>query len=430
MPIDSHLSYFDKNTFVPIGSEGYRIEGEPHPELGMVVVIPCFDEPDLIGSLQALLDSEPAECAVEVITVINSGVRDSAEVRDQNAATLREASSWAHTQGQERLQFHFLHFPDLPHKHAGVGLARKIGMDLAAYRLQQAGQPNAPIVCFDADSRCEPNYLKAIETHFANHPKAGYASLHFEHPLQGEQPQEVYDGILRYELYLRYYVNGLRFAGSPYGHHTIGSSMAVRASLYTSQGGMNRRKAGEDFYFLNKLPRSGHSKLTTTAVIPSPRPSHRVPFGTGKAIDAWLESPDEDYPVYAPDSFQIWSEALSGVASWYSLDENALQAVLLNFSPSLRAYLESIDFVKNVRECQRHTTTASAFSDRYHHWLNGLRTLQFFHYLRDHHLPNVPISEAARTLLERLKPQHPGGFADMDMKEMLLFYRAIDRGNL
>ena len=63
-----------------------------------------------------------------------------------------------------RLQFHFLHFPDLPHKHAGVGLARKIGMDMAAYRLEQVQQRTAPIVCFDADSRCAPNYLKAIET--------------------------------------------------------------------------------------------------------------------------------------------------------------------------------------------------------------------------------------------------------------------------
>ena len=29
--------------------------------------------------------------------------------------------------------------------------------------------------------------------------------------------------------------------------------MAVRADAYLRQGGMNRRKAGEDFYFLNKF---------------------------------------------------------------------------------------------------------------------------------------------------------------------------------
>lgn len=430
MPIDSHLSYLDKNTFVPIGSEGYRIDSEPHPELGMVVVIPCFDEPDLIGSLQALLESEPADCAVEVITVINSGVRDSEEIRQQNATTLEEATAWAKTHGQERLQFHFLHFPELPHKHAGVGLARKIGMDMAAYRLQQAGNERAPIVCFDADSRCAPNYLKAIEAHFADHPEAGYCSVYFAHPLEGEQTKEVYQGILRYELYLRYYVNGLRYAGSAYGHHTIGSSMAVRSRLYQSQGGMNRRKAGEDFYFLNKLPRSEKSNLNATAVIPSPRPSHRVPFGTGKAIDAWLQSPDKDYPVYAPESFRIWKQAMAGVKDWYSLEKGELEAVQDGFSAPLREYMESIDFVKNVQECQRYTTTESAFLQRYHHWLNGLRTLQFFHYVRDNHLGNVPIPEAGRTLLQMLKPNHPGGFVDMEMKEILLAYRLIDRDEL
>jgi hypothetical protein len=396
----------------------------------MVVVIPCFDEPDLIGSLQALLDSELANCAVEVITVINSGVRDSEEVRLQNATTLREATEWAQVNGRERLQFHFLHFPDLPHKHAGVGLARKIGMDMAAYRLHLVGKENAPIVCFDADSRCAPNYLPAIEAHFEENPGAGYCSIHFEHPLEGDQPQEVYDGILRYELYLRYYVNGLRFANSPYGHHTIGSSMAVRSRLYQRQGGMNRRKAGEDFYFLTKMPRTEHSSLVATSVIPSPRPSHRVPFGTGKAIDAWLQEPDEDYPVYAPGSFRIWKEAMEGVGEWFILDEKGIQEVQVAFSPPLGAYMESIDFVKNVLECQRYTTTEAAFVQRYHHWLNGLRTLQFFHYVRDRHLPNVPLPEAARTLLGMSQPNYSGDFAEMDLKEMLLIYRSIDRGEL
>ncbi|MBU6402807.1 MAG: hypothetical protein KGS61_21005 [Verrucomicrobia bacterium] len=37
---------------------------------GLVVTIPCLNEPDLIGSLQSLRACEPPECAVEVMVVM------------------------------------------------------------------------------------------------------------------------------------------------------------------------------------------------------------------------------------------------------------------------------------------------------------------------------------------------------------------------
>lgn len=58
----------------------------------------------------------------------------------------------------------------MPAKKAGVGLARKIGMDEAAFRLNSINQDGV-ILCFDADSQCQPNYLKEIESHFLNNPK-------------------------------------------------------------------------------------------------------------------------------------------------------------------------------------------------------------------------------------------------------------------
>src|SRR4029434_9989987 len=100
---------------------------------------------------------------------------------------------------------------------------------------------------------------------------------------------EIYKAIAAYELHLRYYLQALRTAGFPHGYHTIGSSMAVRARTYMEQGGMNRRQAGEDFYFLHKLiPLGGFTELNSTTVYPLPRPSNRVPFGTGRAVSEWL----------------------------------------------------------------------------------------------------------------------------------------------
>ncbi len=48
---------------------------------------------------------------------------------------------------------------------------------------------------------------------------------------------------------------------------------------------MNRRQAGEDFYFIQKLvPAGGYFNLNSTTVYPSPRASSRVPFGTGASM--------------------------------------------------------------------------------------------------------------------------------------------------
>ena len=94
---------------------------------------------------------------------------------------------------------------------------------------------------------------------------------------------------MAYELHLRYLNLFSRFTGFPYAYHTIGSCFGVRAETYASQGGMNKRKAGEDFYFLHKIiPLGEFREINNTCVIPSPRESDRVPFGTGAAIGKYL----------------------------------------------------------------------------------------------------------------------------------------------
>ena len=71
----------------------------------------------------------------------------------------------------------------------------------------------------------------------------------------------------------------------------MGSAIGVKALPYIKAGGMNRRQAGEDFYFIQKLvPAGGYFSLNSTVVYPSPRPSFRVPFGTGASITKLTES--------------------------------------------------------------------------------------------------------------------------------------------
>ena len=106
-------------------------------------------------------------------------------------------------------------------------------------------------VSLDADTLVAKNYFREIEKHFRNHPKQVGATLAFEHQKQ-DLKQRHYEGIELYELYLGYYKQALQYSGYPYSLFTIGSAFAVTAEAYVKRGGMNRRQAGEDFYFFTK----------------------------------------------------------------------------------------------------------------------------------------------------------------------------------
>lgn len=403
--------------FQPIGRD-------PSPNLGIVVVIPAYREPHLLLSLMALERCELPDCDVEVLVVINDSEADSAELRNENLRIGAEAERWAKTHTGARCRFHLLYHLALPRKDAGVGLARKIGMDEACRRLEQAGNPQGLIACFDADSLCTPDYLRAIEQHFKARPQSPACSIRFEHPLCGaEFPPKLYRAIARYELHLRYYIQAQRYAGFPYAYHTVGSSMAVRCRAYQQQGGMNRRQAGEDFYFLHKFTASPHfSELQDTCVIPSPRPSNRVPFGTGRAVGEALRKRAR-IDTYALQTFTDLEAFFRQIPALTmpTADEN------LALPESIQAFLAEIGAEESLSEIRANTSGPEAFRKRFFGWFNAFMVMKFAHFARDRFYPNVPVEHAAAALLsarfpERLPPNATDAVA------LLKLCRELDRG--
>ena len=322
--------YLEKYGFCPP-----YITNTPSSKVGTIIVIPCFNEPDLVRSLQSLKHSTAPNSEVEVIVVLNSSEIAQDDVLAQNQSTQEEFDAFINEDIPSWISFHLIHSPNLPKKHAGVGLARKIGMDEAVSRFHQLNKDGI-IVCFDADSLCERNYLVEIEKHFEEHPKSPGCSIHFEHPTDGNEfDSNIYEGIINYELHLRYYNQCFRFCELPYAFHTVGSSMAVRSSAYQKQGGMNKRKAGEDFYFLHKIIALGNfTELKSSMVIPSPRISDRVPFGTGKAIGDWVETGEKEYYTY---SFEIFKniKVSSNRRQYLNTKDRNTSLSLLSISPFL-----------------------------------------------------------------------------------------------
>ena len=402
-----------------------QISTPPHPSLRLVVVIPCFNEPDLVGSLESLRVCDRPKCAVEVIVVINSPRDCNEQIRSQNQATLEAASKWIACHFDPRFAFHLLHFPDLPSKQAGVGLARKIGMDEALRRLDDAGGLNGIIVGYDADCRCERNYLAAIEKYFQQHPRCPGCSIYFEHPLAGSLDPLVYEAVAAYELHLRYYVQALRFAGFAHAHHTIGSCMAVRAEAYRKQGGMNKRKAGEDFYFLHKIiPLGGFGDLTETIVTPLSRPSDRVPFGTGKAVRACLDGGEiSTYPVKA---FLDLKRLLACLQSIRLNGEAFAVEAMAQLPSSVRSFLKEQRFDQVLKEIRQNTADETTFRKRLFNWFDGFRAMKFMNRARDGFHGEGRVGEEAAMLLDLL-PGEPKASSNVSVRELLRIYRGLDR---
>ena len=400
-------------------------QAEVHANTGQIIVIPCHQEPDVLPTLQSLQDAHRPARPFEVIWVLNAAAHNT-EAQVANQETLAIIQNW-HKHQSQPIPLLVLTAHDLPAKHAGVGLARRIGMDLACQRLQAIKQTQSPIVCLDADCMVAPNYLQAIEQHFdLDFPRSPACSIAFEHPLHGPLEGSLYAGILRYELYLRYYIQALRFVGLPYAYHTIGSSMAVRVQTYQTQGGMNRRKAGEDFYFLHKLmPLGSFSELNSTRVYPSPRISQRVPFGTGRAMGEWQEQPAADYPVYHPQIFADLRQMTTAAQSLCPLDEAKAKGFIHELPESVRAWFEQENALDKLLEIQANSASESTFRSRFYRWFDGFIVLKYTHFARDHFYGIMPIQEAAQTLAEYQRWDYQEG---MDLKDWLWFYRIKDQG--
>lgn len=401
--------YLDRYAYLPL-----QIENPPHPDTGMIIVIPVFNETILLNALDSLVASKAPPVPIEIIIIINESENSDSAITNQNKLTFTAAQNWISTHKKEGLSFYLTHLI-LPKKHAGVGLARKAGMDEATRRFETIGNKNGIILCFDADCTCAPNYLSEVYRSFTQKKLKG-ASIYYAHKVANLTKTEK-EGILQYELHLRYYVNGLRKAGYPYAFHTVGSSMAVRVDIYKKTGGMNRRKAGEDFHFLHKvIPFGDFEEINSTTVYPSPRISSRVPFGTGKAMDDWINQSKSTFYSYHPSIFKEIEQLLKLVHHFYK-NENISEAIK-NLSAEIKFYLELENFESIIKDINRQSSNLKTFIHRWFGWFNGLKALHLVHFLRDKKYASIPINKAATKLIKVEK---------CSTEELLEKYRDLDK---
>ncbi|WP_246545634.1 glycosyltransferase family 2 protein [Pelotalea chapellei] len=365
------------------------------------VVIPSLAEfHNLPHTLQSIA-TNPPELLEQflILIVVNQRADASPAEQADNLATLTALPAWKREYGLKHLRWVDAASPghELPHKQ-GVGLARKIGLDLALNHLE-FNSYDPLLICLDADTIVQPDYLSALAHHFES-ATAGGASLPYRH--RAAATPESQAAIDRYELFLRVYVLGLEQAGSPWAFHTVGSAMASRASAYVASGGMNKRLAGEDFYFLQQVHKTaGVAPLSGTTVHPSPRSSHRVPFGTGRAVGDMLNKGEQQLLFYQPELFGILGEWLHLITNNSSGDGDEIEQAAGSISPHLRSYLEQTGFGAAWDNLRRHNPDRQRLITAFHGWFDAFRTMRLMHHLTDSAWPRISPEQAVRPLLDQ-----------------------------
>lgn len=298
----------------------------------------------------------------------------------------------------------------------GVGLARKIGCDVAV-ALSLAGRLKARYVgAADGDVHLPRGYAEAL----AEPIDASALVFPFEHVPSGRPEIDLATELV--EASWRYYLLGLAWAGSPYAYHSLGSCLAPEVVAYAQARGYPRREAAEDFHLLAKL-----AKLAPVIALSDPvvrieaRRSRRVPFGTGQAVESLLGA-DLDVARARLEGFELHDPDVFRALGWLV---GELRALALDPSSPALAELARRPLPDELPETARRECVSQL--ERWRASLAGplaecpttehrlrrtfeafdaLATLQAIHGFRDAGLPPIPWRVAWRkaAFLKRFSP--------------------------
>ncbi len=242
-----------------------------------------------------------------------------------------------------------------PPKGHGIGFARKFIMDY----ITSIANGGDIIISMDADTVFKKDYFSSVDENLRLNPAASAIAIPYYHSLTFSP--ELDRAMLRYEIYMRAFAVNMWRIRSPYCFTALGSAIAFPVWAYKAAGGMTPKMSGEDFYFLQKIVKTGRLLHWNGEIVyPAARLSDRVYFGTGPALIKGIAGDWSSYPVYDSKLFALVAETVKSFGSLYKneiptpLDEFLIrrfgelpwQGLRLNFKTQqhfVRACNEKID---------------------------------------------------------------------------------------
>lgn len=281
----------------------------------------------------------------------------------------------------------------------GVGLARKIGCDLACALFAAKRLTNPWVYSTDADAVLPEAYFR----HRVRKERVSAEIFEFHHLNDGS---DIAHATQLYESAIKYYRQGLAWAGSAYAVYTLGSTLVFNLSAYCQVRGFPKRAGAEDFYLINKLAKVSPLNFNPLIDIAlQSRVSERVPFGTGPAIKNILdlERPGEEYVYYNPQVFiglKEWLKFLSDSFKAYFFSDNSSSEYLLEkcktLKPELLAAAEYIGFDGWIKHLLKQCKNPESYDKNIHQWFDAFQTLKFIHYLQANYYPPQALKKCLR----------------------------------
>jgi hypothetical protein len=413
-------SWLDKRALFP-----ELIAEEPDKKTGIIIVVPAFNEPGINVLLDSLSLCEEPECRTEVIIVVNSPADAQDECLQNNKKCVENIESWKKENINSFFRLFVFNAGQPSIDGWGVGLARKTGMDEALRRFDKINKPDGVIVSLDADCKVAKNYFTALSEDLQKKKGRSACSIYFEHPLSGNDfPENLLSNIVQYELHLRYFLQGLIWSGFPYAFHTVGSAIAFKAIQYVKAGGMNRKQAGEDFYFIQKLvPQGGYFSLNSTTVYPSPRESYRVPFGTGPMMARLMDNQGEKLSTYNIDAFGELRQLFSTAGKLFHSGSSEADNYYKNLPPGLKSFTGKKEWLTKIDEIKKNTSTEESFLKRFFGWFNMFRIVKYLNFVHTEMFEKQPVAESAVALLtitgQKINSEDP--------RELLIYFRKMEK---
>lgn len=362
-------------------------QGNLASKKGYVCIPACNEEPFL-----SLLDQLHGQITDHALFIFfNASADASHEVKEKNEQCYRIIKEHLMVLNMDCL---ILLDNAITPKISGVGYARKTIMDRAAEECYHS--QSTWISGLDADCSIDENYISSLDHYFDSRPNIQGASIKFEHPYSDPKTDL---HIHYYESHLRYLKLALQWAQFPFYYHTVGSSMVVRASTYKKVGGMNHKKAGEDFYFLQKIMPHGYGEINDTCIFPSSRMSDRVPFGTGRAMgsmindDHWIKP----YPILAFRHLRVLMEHIQ------NLFQTPLKTHFFwpeQIDPFCKNYFENKGFEKSWNSISDHSKTSESRNKKFLNQLSGNSVVLYLNQERERNSANIDLFQEINQLFK------------------------------
>jgi len=370
----------------------------PDDDLEVCVVIPAYDEADRLPRVvDSLRSASRRPERLEILVVVNQPADASDEIRRANRRTLEyleECETEFPLHPVDRARGDRAFRPEF----AGVGRARRIGMDLAIDRLHRASADERGLIaCVDGDSPVAPGYVDDLVDEFDRAPPDMLAGVcRYRHPIP-DDPEHA-RAMIAYETWMRYFELGLHTVKTPYAYQAIGSCMVLTGRGYALADGVPTREALSDFYLLQKVAKVGGfgavRQLRSPLVRPSARPSPRVPRGTGPSVRATMREDESRFERVEPPA------AFRHLRDWFERIERgfAEPETLRGAAAPLADALDDWGAWSVFERQRTNAPDPERFARQVHQWFDGLKIVKYCNRLARER--RVWIFDALRELLD------------------------------